>query len=127
MGLENNTDVDGTSFLQENVLLALFLLLLSYEASCKPREAITKAIHSSALPPSPALLPNSSRIHPWSRFKRNSFSECEKTRYMVNGKLVLECKRGSFDCFDPLLGAGDGKCMSIRDRNNVVVGCRCNQ
>ena len=46
---------------------------------------------------------------------------------MVNGKLVLECKRGSFDCFDPLLGAGDGKCMSTRDRNNVVVGCRCNQ
>ena len=41
---------------------------------------------------------------------------------MVNGKLVLECKRGSFDCFDPLLGAGDGKCMSTRDRNNVVVG-----
>ena len=127
MGLENNTDVDGTSFLQENVLLALFLLLLSYEASCKPREAITKAIHSSALPPSPALLPNSSRIHPWSRFKRNSFSECEKTRYMVNGKLVLECKRGSFDCFDPLLGAGDGTCVSIRDKNNVVVGCRCRQ
>ena len=127
MGLENNTDVDGISFLQENILLALFLLLLSYEASCKPREAITKAIHSSALPPSPALLPNSSRIHPWSRFKRHSFSECEKTRYMVNGKLVLECKRGCFDCFDPLLGAGDGTCVSIRDKNNVVVGCRCNQ
>ena len=127
MGLENNTDVDGTSFLQENILLALFLLLLSYEASCKPREAITKAIHSSALPLSPALLPNSSRIHPWSRFKRHSFSECEKTRYMVNGKLVLECKRGCFDCFDPLLGAGDGTCVSIRDKNNVVVGCRCRQ
>ena len=123
MGLENNTDVDGISFLQENILLALFLLLLSYEASCKPREAITKAIHSSALPPSP----NSSRIHPWSRFKRNSLSECEKTRYMVNGKLVLECKRGCFDCFDPLLGAGDGTCVSIRDKNNVVVGCRCRQ
>ena len=44
---------------------------------------------------------------------------------MVNGKLVLECKRGSFDCFDPLLGAGDGTCVSITDRNNVVVGCRC--
>ena len=127
MGLENNTDVDEISFLQENILLALFLLLLSFEASCKPREAITKAIHSSALPPSPALLPNSSRIHPWSRFKRNSFSECEKTRYMVNGKLVLECKRGAFDCFDPLLGAGDGTCVSIRDKNNVVVGCRCRQ
>ena len=127
MGLENNTDVDGTSFLQENILLALFLLLLSYEASCKPREVITKAIHSSALPPSPALSPNSSRIHPSSRFKRHSLSACEKPRFMVNGKMVLECKRGCFDCFDPLLGAGDGKCMSIRDRNNVVVGCRCNQ
>ena len=44
---------------------------------------------------------------------------------MVNGKLVLECKRGCFDCFDPLLGAGDGTCVSITDRNNVVVGCRC--
>ena len=129
MGLENNTDVDGTSFLQENILLALFLLLLSYEASCKPREVITKAIHSSALPPSPALLPNSSRIHPWSRFKRHSFSGCEikKPRYMVNGKLVLECKRSCFDCFEPLLGAGDGTCVSIRDKNNVVVVCRCRQ
>ena len=127
MGLENNTDVDGTSFLQENILLALFLLLLSYEASCKPREVITKAIHSSALPPSPALSPNSSRIHPSSRFKRHSLSACEKQRFMVNGKLVLECKRGCFDCFDPLLGAGDGKCMSIRDRDNDVVGCHCNQ
>ena len=127
MGLENNTDVDWISFLQENILLALSLLLLSYEASCKPREVITKAIHSSALPPSPALLPNSSRIHPSSRFKRHSLSECEKRRFMVNGKLVLECKRGCFDCFDPLLGAGDGTCVSIRDKNNVVVGCRCRQ
>ena len=126
MGLENNTDVDGISFLQENILLALFLLLLSYEASCKPREVITKAIHSSALPPSPALSPNSSRIHPSSRFKRHSFSKCEKW-FMVNGKLVLECKRGCFQCFDTLLGAGDGRCESIRDRNNVVVGCRCRQ
>ena len=127
MGIENNTDVDGTSFLQENILLALFLLLLSYEASCKPREVTTKAIHSSALSPSPALSPNSSRIHPWSRFKRHSFSKCEKGRFLVNGKLVLECKRGCFDCFDPLLGAGDGTCVSIRDRNNVVIGCRCRQ
>lgn len=128
MGLENNTDVDGTSFLQENILLALFLLLLSYEASCKPREDITNAVHSSALAQrSSALSPNSSRIHPWSRFKRHSFSKCEKARFLVNGKLVLECKRGSFDCFDPLLGAGDGTCESIRDGNNVVVGCRCRQ
>ena len=114
--------------LQETILLALFLLLLSYEVSCKPREDITKAVDSSALAQrSSALSPNSSRIRPWSLFKRHSFSKCEKPRFMVNGKLVLECKRGSFDCFDPLLGAGDGKCMSIRDRNNVVVGCRCNQ
>ena len=91
--------------------MALFLLLLSYEVSCKPREDITKAVDSSALAQrSSALSPNSSRIRPCSLFKRHSFSKCEKPRFMVNGfKLVLECKRGSFDCFDPLLGAGDGK------------------
>ena len=106
--------------------MALFLLLLSYEVSCKPREDITKAVDSSALAQrSSALSPNSSRIRPWSLFKRHSFSKCEKPRFMVNGKLVLECKRGCFDCFDPLLGAGDGTCVSITDRNNVVVGCRC--
>ena len=127
MGLDNNTDVNWTSFLQENILLALFLLLLSYEASCKPRGVITKAIHSSALPPSPALSPNSSQIHPWSRFKRHSISTCVKNRFMVNGTVFLECAGYCFDCFDPLLGVGDGTCVSIRDRNNVVVECRCRQ
>ena len=76
--------------------MALFLLLLSYEVSCKPREDITKAVDSSAFAQrSSALSPNSSRIRPWSLFKRHSFSKCEKPRFMVNGKLVLECKRGS--------------------------------
>ena len=46
---------------------------------------------------------------------------------MVNGKVVLECKRGCFECFNPMFGAGDGKCEGIRDRNNDVVECHCKQ
>jgi len=111
-------------FIQEAATFALVILFLSYETTCSPQNLKRQAIDTGLSPRSQLGSENNS-----TRFKRhiNADDCCIKRRFYSNGRVSFECRSEHPDCFTKTnaWSSSFGLCVSIVNRKNIVIGCRC--
>ena len=110
--------------IQEAAIFALVILFLSYETTCSPQNLKRQAIDTRLSPRSQFGSENNS-----TRFKRhiNADDCCVKRRFYSNGRVSFECMSEHPDCFAKTnaWSSSFGLCVSIVNRKNIVIGCRC--
>lgn len=111
------------SFLQEIVIIALFIVIVPNETFCQPKDM---GDFISTQPPSRNLVPSTgtSTKRLLLRSKRHSYPGCVKNVFYTSSGIVIECERGHPDCYEVAPGS-HGRCETVKNSQNVVTECRC--